>query len=337
MVCKTSAYGMNSFLHRIAIDLRVTRTSQSPATQFTYAFSGQLHKRLIPYNATTSLFFIDDKALTFSAKSDDPIFPAQYAQKMPWQIQPRWLNLYSNRTVLGCTDEKLIRDQTKGREWYVINGDLHDKYSSNSWNITSPGLTGNESLPYSNASLTALRLLGLALKFSDTSSSIKFARSQWLDAASKVVQDHLVLPLAPNQWQVESAKLFNISLARMQTELLYMARGEKLDASHRKLEILDGSLVDPCGMLKIYTDDYKNISVIGFVSMLGMALIIWIVTIETGETIVLVWLFHHALKPLALLIWASLYRLKQTITVLGRTSCYWSIFLVTWMKVKWRD
>ena len=50
-------------------------------------------------------------------------------------------------------------------EWYVINEGLHDKHSSNIWNITSTDLIGNEPLPYPNAGLTALRLLGLALKF----------------------------------------------------------------------------------------------------------------------------------------------------------------------------
>lgn len=156
----------------------------------------------------------------------------------------------------------------------MINEGRHDKHSSNIWNITSLDLIGNEPLPYSNAGITALRLLGLALKFSDTSSSVRYARSIWLDAASRVIQDRLVLRLAPHQWQVESARLFIISLARMQTELVYVARGEKLDASQRKLKIPDGSLVDPCRMLKIHADGYNNIKVVGLVGMLEMALVI---------------------------------------------------------------
>lgn len=315
MRARTSTYGTNFFLDSTAIDLRVSRASQSPASQFTGGRSSWLHKRMIPDNAATSLFYIDNKALTFSANSDDPIFPAQYAQKMPWQIKPRWRDLSVVRTVLGCTDEKMIRDQQKGQEWYVINEDLHDKHSNNIWNITSPDLTGNESLPYPNASLMALRLLGLALKFSDTSSSIVYARSQWLDAASRVVKYSLVLPLAPNQWQVESAKLFNISLARMQTELLYMAGGEKLDTSRQKLEILDGSLVDPCRMLKIHVDGYRNISVTGFLGMLEMSLIIWIGTMEAGETIILVWLLRRTLKPLTSSICVSFCQAKRTIII----------------------
>ena len=241
---------------------------------------------------------------------------------MAWQIQPRWRHLNTNRTVLGCTDRRFIRDSKKGREWYVINDRLLDRWSDKSWNITSPDLTGQELLPYTNVSLTALRLLGLALKFSDTSSSIRYARSQWLDAASKVVRDSLVLPLVPNQGQVESAKLFNISLARMQTEIFYIARGDNLDVSRQKLEILDGSVADPCSMLKIHVEGYKNISVIGFVGMLAMAMLIWIVTIQTGDTIVLVWLFQHVLRTCTVVICTLLCQSKWIIITFSRLLCY---------------
>ena len=37
-----------------------------------------------------------------------------------------------------------------------------------------------------------------------------------------------------------------------------MAQGERLDASKQKFEILDGSLVDSCEMLKIHAEGYKN-------------------------------------------------------------------------------
>lgn len=105
------------------------------------------------------------------------------------------------------------------------------------------------------------------------------------------------LPLDPDQWQLESRKLFNISLARMQTDLWYMARGERLDSPIFGYNMLENSSVDPCGMIKIEVDGMKNVSVIALLAMLGLVLSLWVLSMKTSDTIVLFWFFNSAIKP----------------------------------------
>ena len=277
---------------------------------------------LVPYIAATTLFFVDSRAIVYSARSDDPIFPVTYSHRHPVQFQVEWLNSKLASTVLGCTDEKYVRDQTSQREWYVINEWMYERHSNHRWNLTSPDLIGSTPLPYSKTDITALRLIGLVLRFSDTGSAAIFARSQWLDAASRVVQSSRSLPLDPQQWQLESQKLFNTSLARIQTDVLYMARGRKLDPNISAYELLDDSLVDPCRMIKIHADGSRNVSIIGFAGMLGLALGLWLVTVETGDTVALIWLFRIA-KSLVVRLW-SLARSAWWMTM-GVLSTLWSL------------
>lgn len=100
--------------------------------------------------------------------------------------------------------------------------------------------------------------MSLALRLSDAAYAVYLAPSSWLDAASRAVRNMQSLPLDSHQWQLECSKLFNIFLARMQTELLHMARGERLHPSVFGYELLNDSLVDSCGMIKIHADGMKK-------------------------------------------------------------------------------
>ena len=55
--------------------------------------------------------------------------------------------------------------------------------------------------------------------------------------------------------------------------------------------------VDPCGLIKINAEGWRNISVIGFAGMFGLALGLWLITMEIGETIVLIWFYWKIVKP----------------------------------------
>ncbi|KAL8696923.1 MAG: hypothetical protein Q9201_007414 [Fulgogasparrea decipioides] len=247
--------------------------------------------------ATTLFFIRRNNHILYSAYSDNPIFPATYPVEEPWLKAPKWTDLSVARKVLGCSDEKHIRDRKSRSEWYVLAGTLYDRKSKDSWDVRSPTLDGSTRLPLSNGEITELRLLALALRFSDAAQAVYLARSPWLDAAPRVLQDLQSLPLDPDQWKLESRKLFNISLARMQTDLWYMARGERLDPSIFGYDMLENSPVDPCGMLKVKADGMKNISVFDFVAMSGLVLGLWVLTMEIGDTIVLFWLLNHLVRP----------------------------------------
>ena len=156
-------------------------------------------------------------------------------------------------------------------------------------------------MAYSDQEFTVLQLLCLALRFSDTASAISFVRNKWLDADSRVVdvpEGLMSLPLDPQQWRLEAQKLFNVSLARMQTEITEMTRPRKIQPEKDLLEnFFRNSTVDPCSMIMINADGWRNISVIGFAGMFILAIGLWLVTMVIGETIVLIWLYGLLVKP----------------------------------------
>lgn len=248
--------------------------------------------------SSTSLFFIRKKSnVLLPAYSADPIFPATTPLEQPWLRDPLWFDLSKGPTVLGCVDEKYIKDSDSGLEWYILAETLHDRNSNNSWDINSSTLKGSTSLPLSNVGITELRLLALILLYSDSANSVHLARRPWLIAASRVVGSLQSLPLEPNQWQVESRNLFNISLARIQSDLWYMGQERKPLLSSDNYDMLENSTADPCGMIKMKTEGMKNISIVDFLAMLGLVLSLWILTMEINETIILFWLFKSIVKP----------------------------------------
>ncbi|KAI4182726.1 MAG: hypothetical protein LQ346_006509, partial [Caloplaca aetnensis] len=256
---------------------------QTPASQENEGFWTDLHPNLVPPNAATTLILISKGRVRYYAKKH------------------RWTHLGLARTVLGCVDEKYVRDRDRGHEWYLLEGQLHDTASNQTWNLTAPSLVNGNNTPYSDREFTVLQLLCLALRFSDTASAIGFVRNKWLDADSRVVdfpEGLMSLPLDPHQWRLEAQRLFNVSLARMQIEITEMTRPRSIQPEEDVLEnFFRSSPVDPCAMIMINADGWRNISVIGFASMLLLALGLWLVTMEIGDTIVLIWLYQMLVKP----------------------------------------
>lgn len=289
-----------------------------PIALFGERVATKLHPNFDSNSSAITLLFIDNQDIQYAAYSDDAIFPARDLHPYSSQKQKRWQDLGLSRKVLGCSDEKYIRDRRSGLELYQLDDLLHDRHSDHWWNITSPTLKGSKELPYGYKSLTALRLLGLALLESDSASAVGFLRFQWLDVASRIVRG-LSLPLDPHQWQLESHKLFNISLARMQIVIVNMAQGlpgVEIPLLEGAFDLFDGSLADPCGMLRIHAVGMKNLSVSGLAGMLGMALGIWFLTIETEDSIMLMWLFRGLARPVIRGVWVGVYYAWGTATAL---------------------
>lgn len=112
-----------------------------------------------------------------------------------------------------------------------------------------------------------------------------------------VIEGALSLPLDSQQWRLEVQKIFNISLARMQIEITEMTRTRTFRPEEHLKNFLNKSVADPCPMIKINADGWRNISVVGFAGMLILALGLWVVTMETGDTIVLIWLYQSVVGP----------------------------------------
>ena len=109
-----------------------------------------------------------------------------------------------------------------------------------------------------------------------------------------------------DQWQLEAQRLFNVSLARMQTEIIAMTRTVEPRADHYLGNYFSNRSVNSCGMIKLNADGWRNVSVVGLAGMLGLALGLWLVTMEVGHTIVLVWLYQKVASPALVLLFAGL-------------------------------
>ena len=215
---------------------------------------GQLHPDLVVPSAAATLFFVGRGAVRYYAKSDDPIFPAQSLAHSSQPQEPHWSHPGVTRTVLGCVDEKYVRDRETKDEWYLVNGQLHDTASDHTWNIAPPAVVDTNETPYTGTDLIALQLLCLALRFSDAASTVNFDfERSWLKATSRLVpvaEGQMSLPLDPHQWQIEAHHLFNISLARMQTEILRMTQPFDINPEGDLENFFQNKSIDPRRSIK---------------------------------------------------------------------------------------
>lgn len=201
--------------------------------------------------------------------------------------------------MLGCADAKEIRDSVSGKEWYLLNDQMHEKDSDEQWSLLDGNFSdlrpGPQQQPYPAQALQTLRLLGLSLKFSDTKAAFTYQDPSVLDAQRRVLLI-MSLPLDPEQWKIEARRIFEISLARMQGDILDIARGKGANEVSVS-NLLGNSNAEICSMIKFQAVGWSNVSLVGFVSLLGLAFVLYLSTIEVGKSILLVWLCLHVLCP----------------------------------------
>ena len=170
-------------------------------------------------------------------------------------------------------------------------------------------------------------LLGLALDVSNTWNAVNYGVS--LDAALKIITPSGVsLPLAPEQWKVESRRIFDISLALLQGRIYDVARGSFADVTGVQNTFKDEN--QPiCRMVKIPTVGWTNISLSWLVTLPTLAFLLWFTSIEVSGKMILVWFYQMLLEPCLSPILGPIFRLA--LWVLGELaqqiprllSCLW--------------
>ena len=151
-------------------------------------------------------------------------------------------------------------------------------------------------------------LLNLALDFSTSCGSVQYRQAEALDAQSKIAHIQS-LPLADRQWEVEAEKMFQTSLARMQSNIYDIARG-----TAKKYEgyenVLDPKYRGICGLVQILTPGHTNVNLWG---LLG-----------TSLAVLLLWMYHlrgfiwkKILIPGGAWAWRQMGRLRQSKFCLG--------------------
>lgn len=156
----------------------------------------RLRSEFLPRSSHVSLLLARPKALLYSERSDDPIFPALDLAKNNESYQ----NSLSHATVLGCADTAEIRHPDTGQIWILRNFTWW-KTASPEWRAT----------PMKNV----FYLMASALDHSNTWSAIKYS-ANLLDAERKIATTSgTSLPLAREQWKVEARRFFDALLALM--------------------------------------------------------------------------------------------------------------------------
>ena len=260
---------------------------------------------LAPYSQTT-IFFIRPVNIAYFGPSGDPIFPVVANVPTPDGLMA-WGNPLLRSSVLGCADLSEIRDIETGYIWIPKALDYNQLYSLD---IEKKRL---------------LTLLLISLWQSNAWSAATSRPGSRFDVQSKLVGS-LSQALDYEQWKVEVRKMFETSLARIQGDVLDLARGVGKDRPYARNYLIEENM-PLCRVVKFQSVGWKNISLFWLITLPTISLLLWVLTIEVekptgdrqqilqprepaadfpGSNIVLIWLFKNVCVPLALQLWVAL-------------------------------
>ena len=164
----------------------------------------------------------------------------------------------------------------------------------------TPGISQISVKFYDNETLSTLHLLSMILCWSSIPDTAAANGYKAFDAFQKLV-GWTSAPLSDHQWKVEAHRLFQTSLAKMHVALGAIAAGEGQGIG--AYNAMANYSTDYCSLMRVHMEGYKNISVIGLAGMIFLVSSLWVLTFETNDSIVLIWLFEHAICPLGRRIW----------------------------------
>jgi hypothetical protein len=230
------------------------------------------------------LMFISSHSLLYPQYRADPIFPAHTKSKYsPGYTGPTYYFNNSTRAgILGCVDEYKICKTQSGPCW------------SNK-NITSIPAPGDRNATEEE---NVAKLLTLALDFSTSCGSVQYRQAEALDAQMKIA-DTQSLPLAPKQWQVEAEKIFQTSLARMQSNVYDIVRGTAASFEGYQ-NVMDPKYAGICGLVKIPTIGWTDINFWGLIGTSFGVVFFWVMSIRVrnaAHDMVAVFLWKKVLVP----------------------------------------
>jgi len=304
-------------------------------------------------DSETTILFIRPNCIIYFGANDDPIFPADTKVTADGGVL-LWGNSLPRSSILGCADVAEIRNPETGNIW---NPKAMD------WNFLHSG-------DWDPEQKNMLLLLVLSLWQSNTFNAVTSRPGSRFDAQSKLVGS-LSQTLSREQWKVEVRKIFETSLARLQGNVLDIARGVGKDLPYAR-NLLIKENMSLCHIVKLQSVGWRNISLFWLIILPTMAFLLWVLTIEMGDpddnqqqtsqvgtlaanppehTIVLTWLIMDVCIPVAPRIWTVLAYIAINICppiflktwkflALAATWIKTEIVTPVWQKVRtmeWRD
>lgn len=213
-------------------------------------------------NSDTTVLFIRPMNILYSGPNNDPIFPVNAIDTTPG-APIIWGNPLQRSSVLGCADVSEIRDIETGNIWIPKGPD---------WSWVS-------SLDKERRNL--LTLLMISLWRSDTFNAVTGRPGSRFDVQSKLVGS-LSQFLDHEQWKLEVRKMFETSLARIQGDVLDIARGAGKDRPYARNALTEDN-ASLCHIIKFQSVGWRNISLLWLITLPTLSFLLWVLTIEVGN------------------------------------------------------
>ena len=201
-------------------------------------------------NSTLTLIFVQSAHILYDEASKDPVFPALS------QFQDKWKSADPRSRVLACVDTSQI---------YAPDG-------SGPWEI-------GDVLPTNVFHTSDFWLSRLSMDNSNTRSSILWRLGSALLAQQKIGQ-YVSMPLSNRQWELEAEQFYKTSLARLQFDAFAIASAEDSEREGYTDWTPDEIKGNLYGIYKRPGTDYTNISLVGFLGYILLAIMITILSLE---------------------------------------------------------
>ena len=245
-----------------------------------------------------TLIFIQVIAMFYPSKSNDPIFPADYPSSV--KNKTFWMNSLNHASVLGCAEEYEICDAKIALCWNstLIEHEQSKRRIDPSFDGTSPV----SSTRFSEEETATFLAIQLALIQSNLYNSIRMRGASALDAQYRY-NDKISVALDSQQWKLELEKMFRVSLARAQIELVNIASGtwSKTPGFVNHMNPLQRHYV--CKMVKVQTNEKNSVSFRGLVLLISICVIVAVMSITRKEEhtqrdrfVVLAFAHEHCVK-----------------------------------------
>ena len=224
-------------------------------------------------NACLSAVSIYSHNVSHSNVRDDPIFPARAGHG------PRYCNNITRPGLIACIDNTEVCSPDDDACVQVTKA-LDNR-------IDPEEELRNFHVPTSQTE-RAYNLLLLAL----TGSSVAIASQNpdiSLEAWSHCQNKDMCTPLPQDQWIVEARRWFEASLAWAHISILDFVQGD--GSRHNVPEIHRGM----CDMVKYKAAGWRNVSISGFLGLLGLAVLITLASVRNDDGALWVNIFVKAL------------------------------------------
>ena len=222
---------------------------------------------------TATLFFVRSCGLHYLGPSQDPMFPADL------EIEPgHWIDSSDTVRVLGCQEYKEVCDPT---------GTCFEAKAQ--WGRHAFGANTSES------QAAILTLMALSLRSTISLAVVKLPEL----LADRVRTSILSLALDNTHWQAEMRRQFEITLARVQSSIIDIARGEHSEQTDFQ-RMWPAHTGESCPSIKIRTTGWRNLNLLELVCYSAFLLILWVSTIKYKDEVLIVLVYRRLKRFLVL-------------------------------------